>query len=42
MYIRSDKVVSQPFKAGNGLKQGEVLSPILFTFYLDVAYLWMF
>ena len=25
-----------PFKAGNGVKQGGVLSPILLTLYLDV------
>ena len=36
MSVRWDKVVSQPFKAGNGVKQGGVLSPILFTLYLDV------
>ena len=36
MSVRWDKVVSQLFKAGNGGKQGGVLSPILFTFYLDV------
>ena len=36
MSVRWDKVVSQPFKAGNGVKQGGVLSPILFTLFLDV------
>ena len=36
MSVRWDKVVSQPFKAGNGVKQGGVLSPILFTLYLNV------
>ena len=36
MSVRWNKVVSQPFKAGNGVKQGGVLSPILFTLYLDV------
>ena len=29
-------MVSQPFKASSGVKQGGVLSPILFTLYLDV------
>ena len=36
MSIRWDKVVSQPFTAGNGVKQGGFLPPILFTLYLDV------
>ena len=36
MSVRWDKVVSQPFKAGNGVKQDGVLSPILFTLYFDV------
>ena len=31
MSARWDKVVSHPFKAGNGVKQGGVLSPIFFT-----------
>ena len=35
MSVRWDKVVSQPFKAGNGGKLGGVLYPILFTLYLD-------
>ena len=34
--VRWDKVVSQPFKAGNGVKQGGFVSPILFILYLDV------
>ena len=36
MSARWNKVVSQPFKAGNGVEQGGVLSPILFTLYLDL------
>ena len=35
MSVRWDIVVSQPFKAGNGVKQGGVLYPILYTLYLD-------
>ena len=30
MFARWDKVVSQPFKAGNDVKQGGVLYPVLF------------
>ena len=36
MFVRSDKVVSQSFKAGNCVRQGGIVSPILFTLNLDV------
>ena len=36
MFVRSDKVVSQSFKAGNCIRQGGIVSPILFTLNLDV------
>ena len=31
--VRWDNVVCQPFKAGNGVKQGGVVAPVLFTLY---------
>ena len=36
MFVRSDKVVSQFFEAGNCVRQGGIVSPILFTLNLDV------
>ena len=36
MFVRSDKVVSQSFEAGNCVRQGGIVSPILFTLNLDV------
>ena len=36
MFVRSDKVVSQSFEAGNCVRKGGIVSPILFTLNLDV------
>ena len=35
MQVRFSNVLSSQFTVGNGVKQGGVLSPILFTVYLD-------
>ena len=35
MEVRWDKSLSVPFNVSNGIRQGGVLSPILFTVYLD-------
>ena len=36
MTVQWGNVTSDAFKTSNGVKQGGVLSPILFTFYIDV------
>ena len=35
MQVRWCKIVSSHFSVNNGIKQGEVMSPVLFTVYLD-------
>ena len=35
MQVRFNNLLSSQFNVGNGVKQGDVLSPILFTVYLD-------
>ena len=33
--VKWDNVVSAPFYVGNGVRQGGILSPILFNVYMD-------
>ena len=35
MQVRWGEILSKQFSVGNGVKQGGVLSPVLFTVYLD-------
>ena len=37
MQVRFDNTLSNQFTVGNGVKQGEGLSPILFTVYIDIV-----
>ena len=35
LYIKWDNVVSEGFTASNGVRQGGILSPVLFIVYMD-------
>ena len=39
MYVKWSEVISKPFTPVNGVKQGGILSPILFTVYIDALFL---
>ena len=35
MKVRWDNTLSSSFQVGNGVKQGGILSPVLFNIYMD-------
>ena len=39
MNVKWSEVISKPFTPVNGVKQGGILSPILFTVYIDALFL---
>ncbi|XP_016534059.1 RNA-directed DNA polymerase from mobile element jockey-like [Poecilia formosa] len=41
MYVRWGNCVSAPFKISNGIRQGSILSPLLFNVYMDDLSNWL-
>ena len=39
MYVKWSELISKPFTPVNGVKQGGILSPILFAVYIDALFL---